>query len=222
MPPAMFDGVEAPAEQRLRSRGRCARRSGTRTRCGGSSGAGSAPLRARRAGSTARSGAWPGFPLVGVAHVEQHVRGRAALGVDRAHLGDACCRGTCSCGVPRFGSGRGELAQLLVVGLAGRRALERVDDDEALRAPCTRRATRGSARRARRRRSCWPSRACTSATTISPHRSSGTPTTTQSNTSGCERSASSTSSGYTFSPPVLMHADPRPSRRIVPSASTVA
>ena len=35
-------------------------------------------------------------------------------------------------------------------------------------------------------------------------------------------STSSTSSGYTFSPPVLMHWLPRPSRRTVPSASTVA
>ena len=89
-------------------------------------------------------------------------------------------------------------------------------------APCTRRASRGSARPARRRRSSARRTLCTSATTISPHRSSGIPTTTQSNTSGCDRSASSTSSGYTFSPPVLMHADPRPSSRIVPSASTVA
>ena len=40
--------------------------------------------------------------------------------------------------------------------------------------------------------------------------------------SGCSRNTPSTSSGYTFSPPVLMHADPRPSSWIVPSASTVA
>ena len=58
-----------------------------------------------------------------------------------------------------------------------------------------------------------------SATTISPQRSSGTPTTTQSNTDGCERSTSSTSSGYTFSPPVLMHALPRPSSVTMPSGS---
>ena len=34
--------------------------------------------------------------------------------------------------------------------------------------------------------------------------------------------ASSTSSGKTFSPPVLMHTEPRPSSVIPPSASTVA
>ena len=39
---------------------------------------------------------------------------------------------------------------------------------------------------------------------------------------GWSFSVSSTSSGYTFSPAVLMQTEPRPSSRIVPSASTVA
>ncbi len=55
-----------------------------------------------------------------------------------------------------------------------------------------------------------------------PKRSSGSPTTTASWTSACSLSASSTSSGKTFSPPVLMHTEPRPSRTSVPSASTRA
>ncbi len=41
-------------------------------------------------------------------------------------------------------------------------------------------------------------------------------------TSGWPFSAASTSSGKTFSPPVLMHSEPRPSTMMVPSASTVA
>ncbi len=57
---------------------------------------------------------------------------------------------------------------------------------------------------------------------VSPKRSSGMPTTTASRTLGCVFSASSTSSGKTFSPPVLMHTEPRPRRWIVPSALTVA
>ncbi len=67
-----------------------------------------------------------------------------------------------------------------------------------------------------------PGRAFTTAATRSPHRSSGTPTTTTSNTSGWLFNAFSTSSGKTFSPPVLMLTDPRPSKVIVPSASTIA
>src|SRR5439155_21085464 len=69
---------------------------------------------------------------------------------------------------------------------------------------------------------CAPGRGWTLAGTRSTYRSSGTPTTTASNTSGCDLSAASTSSGYTFSPPLLMHTEPRPSRVIVPSASTMA
>ncbi len=44
----------------------------------------------------------------------------------------------------------------------------------------------------------------TSAMTISPHFSSGTPMTATSATAGCENSASSTSIDDTFSPPVMM------------------
>jgi hypothetical protein len=65
-------------------------------------------------------------------------------------------------------------------------------------------------------------RSCTTAATRCPHRSSGTPTTTASNTAGCPFSAASTSSGWTFSPPVLIDTDPRPNTVIVPSSSTVA
>src|SRR3954471_18278747 len=60
------------------------------------------------------------------------------------------------------------------------------------------------------------------ATTRSPNRSSGTPTTRQSSTAGCILTASSTSSGKTFSPPVLMQFDPRPRRISDPSAATLA
>ena len=62
----------------------------------------------------------------------------------------------------------------------------------------------------------------TTATTASPKRSSGTPTTRQSCTDGCSLTASSTSSGKIFSPPELMTTEPRPSRVMVPSASTDA
>ena len=55
-----------------------------------------------------------------------------------------------------------------------------------------------------------------------PHRSSGAPTTITSNTSGWALSTDSTSSGKTFSPPVLMHTEPRPMRVMRPSSSTVA
>ena len=67
-------------------------------------------------------------------------------------------------------------------------------------ASCTRRAGRGTTPSARPRRGSGRRSTCTSATTCSPKRSSGTPTTTQSNTLGCLRSSASTSSGYTFSP----------------------
>ena len=55
-----------------------------------------------------------------------------------------------------------------------------------------------------------------------PHRSSAAPTTRASNTSGCDFSAASTSSVKIFSPPELMHIEPRPSSVIVPSASHCA
>src|SRR4051812_25853868 len=59
--------------------------------------------------------------------------------------------------------------------------------------------------------SAFPSWSSTSAVMASPKRSSGTPTTTASRTESWSLTASSTSSGYTFSPPVLMHTEPRPS-----------
>ena len=57
---------------------------------------------------------------------------------------------------------------------------------------------------------------------VSPKRGSGRPTTAASRTSACRFRASSTSSGKTFSPPVLMHWLPRPRRFSVPSRFTVA
>ncbi len=49
-----------------------------------------------------------------------------------------------------------------------------------------------------------------------PHRSSGAPTTMASSTSGCDRTADSTSSGKIFSPPELIETEPRPSRVMRP------
>ena len=69
---------------------------------------------------------------------------------------------------------------------------------------------------------CWPGYGSTRAVIASPKRSSGTPTTAASATVGSDLRTVSTSSGYTFSPPVLMHSLPRPRRCTVPSASTVA
>ncbi len=68
----------------------------------------------------------------------------------------------------------------------------------------------------------WPGTGSTTAVIASPNLSSGTPTTTASYTEGCCLSTSSTSSGNTFSPPVLMHTEPRPRRLMVPSSATVA
>ena len=67
-----------------------------------------------------------------------------------------------------------------------------------------------------------PGRNSTAAPTTWPKRSSGIPTATASATDGWSFKTSSTSSGNTFSPPVLMTTEPRPSRWIAPSASTVA
>ena len=64
-----------------------------------------------------------------------------------------------------------------------------------------------------------PSRRCTSAVTCWPQRSCGVPTTAASNTSSWRSSTASTSSGCTFSPPVLMHTEPRPSTVTEPSSS---
>ena len=112
-------------------------------------------------------------------------------------------------------------------------------------APCGSRPCR-SGRAARRRRSATPWAACSSTgdrarrrspssavvarpglsdttpTTRCPKRSSGTPNTRASSTAGWTLSASSTSSGNTFSPPVLMQFEPRPNSTSVPSAAIVA
>ena len=125
--------------------------------------------------------------------------------------------------LPGADFGLGGLLGPAVVGLAGRRARTSVDDDEVLRQLVAGQRGRGSARAARRasgRRA--GSAGCTTAVTALPHRSSGTPTTSTSSTAGWPCRTASTSSGKTFSPPVLMHCDPRPSSWIVPSASTVA
>ena len=83
-------------------------------------------------------------------------------------------------------------------------------------APCSPRGARGRAPAARRASARRRAAACTTATTRSPQRSSGTPTTTASNTSAWPFSTDSTSSGYTFSPPVLIDTEPRPSSVIEP------
>ena len=57
---------------------------------------------------------------------------------------------------------------------------------------------------------------------LGPHRSLGRPTTTASNTAGWALRTCSTSSANTFSPPVLIVTESRPSSSIVPSASTRA
>ena len=92
-------------------------------------------------------------------------------------------------------------------------------------APCSRRLGAGCARRGSRASERRPARGWTTAATRSPQRSSGTPTTTASNTASCDFSADSTSSGYTFSPPVLIDTEPRPSTRdgaVVLDAGVVA
>ena len=55
-----------------------------------------------------------------------------------------------------------------------------------------------------------PAASDTTAATRWPKRSSAKPSTRQSSTAGWHLTASSTSWGNTFSPPVLMHCDPRP------------
>ena len=67
-----------------------------------------------------------------------------------------------------------------------------------------------------------PGASSTTAVMASPNFSSGMPTATASTTASWVFSTSSTSSGNTFSPPVLMHTEPRPSSVREPSASTVA
>ena len=67
-----------------------------------------------------------------------------------------------------------------------------------------------------------PGRSSTAAATTWPKRSSGIATATASPTAGWSFRTSSTSSGNTFSPPVLITTEPRPRRWMAPSASTVA
>jgi hypothetical protein len=62
----------------------------------------------------------------------------------------------------------------------------------------------------------------TNAVTAWPHRSSGRPTTTTSATAGHHTSAASISSGYTFSPPVLIMSSTRPDTHRSPSSSATA
>ena len=109
-----------------------------------------------------------------------------------------------------------------VVGLARRRAHDRVDEHDARAAPCSRRGARGvllqrvERRRGARRAAARPRRpARPSARRARRRRPRRT-------TSACAFSTDSTSSGYTFSPPVLIDTEPRPSSVIVPSSSTTA
>ena len=89
-------------------------------------------------------------------------------------------------------------------------------------APCSRRAAACSAPPAPRGSGSAPAAGWTTAVTALPHRSSGTPTTRTSATDGWPCSTPSTSSGCTFSPPVLIDTEPRPSSSTVPSSATVA
>src|SRR4051794_32301685 len=102
-----------------------------------------------------------------------------------------------------------ELAQPPVVGLARHRPVERVDGEELLRPLVPGQVVTGMV-----------AEGVVDGGAVGhleerghhlAHRGSGTPTTAASTTAGCERRTCSTSSGYTFSPPVLMHAEPRPS-----------
>ena len=96
------------------------------------------------------------------------------------------------------------LAQHLLVELAHRRLRHRVDERPALgHLPARHVLGRGTpaARRSRRR---TPSRTTTVASGRSPHRSSGTPTTLASTTSGCAISVFSSSTEEIHSPPDLM------------------
>ena len=130
----------------------------------------------------------------------------------RGHLRRAARR------LPRIGTAC-DVARPAVVRLARRRAHDPIHEHEARAAPCTRPAARGCGSARSSSSGVVPGRACTTAVTRSPQRSSGTPTTTASNTAGCDFSADSTSSGYTFSPPVLIDTEPRPSTVMVPSSS---
>ena len=80
-----------------------------------------------------------------------------------------------------------------------------------------RRPSRRRPRRGRRRRP-----GTTNAVTAWPQRSSGSPTTTTSATAGQHTSAASISSGYTFSPPVLIMSSTRPETHRSPSSSATA
>src|SRR5439155_268591 len=60
----------------------------------------------------------------------------------------------------------------------------------------------------------------TNATTRAPHRSSGSPTTATSRTPGCRASTSSISTGWTFSPPLMIMSSTRPATYSSPSASS--
>ena len=109
-----------------------------------------------------------------------------------------------------------------VVGLAGRRAPDAVDDDEVLRQLVAGQGGPAVLPQLLEARGSRRGTGATTAVTTLPQRSSGTPTTSTSSTAGWPCRTASTSSGKTFSPPVLMHCDPRPSSWIEPSASTVA
>ena len=103
--------------------------------------------------------------------------------------------------------------------LAGRRRARQLVDDleppRLLEAGERRRRCAHAARRGRRRRA-HPGCGTTTAHTISPHVSSGRPTTATSRTLGCVASAASTSPGATVSPPVRITSRARPDDRQVP------
>ena len=147
MPPAMFDGVEAPRDEALRGAGAARARTAHAHDAAVHRELEAGALRARRAGSTGRGrrGRPPTRrPRARRAARSPRCRVSAStaltsgilLTVEHAHD----CFGLP--GVHALACSLGDFAEALVVGLAGGRALERVDDHDLLRAPCRPRASR--------------------------------------------------------------------------------
>ena len=134
---------------------------------------------------------------VGARRQEEVARRRAQR--SRAASGAARARPSC---------GRAAALGPLVVGFAVRAAHDLGHEHEPARALVARQRDSSAAESSVGRSPTRRRGSATTAVTASPKRSSATPTTRQSATSGCAFTASSTSSGKTFSPPLLMHAEP--------------
>ena len=107
-----------------------------------------------------------------------------------------------------------------VVGLAGGRAPQLVDEQPGLRQLVAGHVAGGlvAERPSSRGLGTTPDRTWTMATTSWPHCSLGRPQTTTSSTSGWATIAASTSSTKIFSPPELIVTESRPSSSMLPSA----